>query len=355
MLNVIDSPEAVTPEWMTGALQQTGHLDSGRVVSLTCKIIGTGKMGDNARFTLTYDVDGADAPATVVGKFPAREASTRQMAGEQGAYYNEVMFYRHLADRTAMRTPRIFANAISADRQTFTLIMEDLSPAEPGSQLVPATLEQIHQVAAQAARLATAFYGDASLAAHDFVQSPLSDGGAAIAQSYLKQCWPGFLERFGDALSEECHRFGSRYVDHHAAFATRFRGPRTLAHGDLRAENILFGAGECCVIDWQTMIEASPLTDLSYFMGSSVDVDDRRRWERDVVAGYGDVLQQLGVQLDADDCWSQYREQAMHGLTLTILGASFTAPDPRGDAMFRTVIQRQLQHCIDMDADDFLP
>lgn len=355
MINVVDSPEAVTPEWMTAALQQTGHLDTARVVSLACEIIGTGKMGDNARFTLAYDQEGTGAPATVVGKFPAREASTRKMAGEQGAYYNEVMFYRHLAGRTDMRTPHIFAIAISPDRQTFTLIMEDLAPARPGSQLVPVTIEQVRQVAAEAARLATAFYGDASLAGYDFVQSPLSDGGGAIAQAYLQQCWPGFLARFGDALSEECRQFGTYYVEHHNAFATRFHGPRTLAHGDLRAENILFGDGWSCVIDWQTMIEASPLTDLSYFMGSSVDVGDRRRWERDVVANYGELLDQLGVQLDEDECWSQYREQAMHGLTLTILGASFTAPDPRGDAMFRTVIQRQLQHCIDMDAADFLP
>ena len=348
MLNVIDSPGAVTPEWMTRALQQSGDLTRGRVVSLTCDIIGTGKMGDNARFTLAYDQSGTGAPATVVGKFPASEASTRKMAGEQGAYYNEVMFYRHLAGRTEMRTPRIYASEISADRQTFTLIMEDLAPASPGSQLVPATLDQVRQVAAEAARLATAFYGDASLAGYDVVQSPLSDGGGAIAQAYLQQCWPGFLARFGDALSDECREFGSYYVQHHNAFATRFQGPRTLAHGDLRAENVLFGDDRCCAIDWQTMVEASPLTDLAYFMGSSVDVDDRRRWEREVVAAYGGLLDDSGVQLDEEQCWSQYREQSMHGLTLTILGASFTAPDPRGDAMFRAVIQRQLQHCVDI-------
>lgn len=356
MLDVLLAPEAMTPEWMTQALKQSGHLPRGHVVSLAHQIIGTGKMGDNARFTISYSEDACDsAPATVVGKFPARDESTRQMAGQQGAYYTEVMVYRHLADKTAMRTPIIYANEITDDRQIFTLIMEDLAPAEPGSQLVPATIEQTRLVAGEAAKLAAAFYGDTALAGYDFVQSPLTDGGGAIAQAYLQQCWPMFIERFGDALSEEMRQFGQYYVQHHNHFATRYQGPRTLAHGDLRAENVLFGDGECCVVDWQTPIESSPVTDLAYFMGSSVDVDDRRAWERGVVADYGEQLRAHGVQLDDTECWMQYREQSMHGLTLTILGASFTAPDPRGDAMFRTVIQRQLQHCIDLAATDFLP
>lgn len=59
--------------------------------------------------------------------------------------------------------------------------------------------------------------------------------------------------------------------------------------------------------------------------------------------------------LDRNACWAQYREQAMHGLLLTILDASFSSPGERSDLMFRTVIQRQLQHCLDLDAGDFLP
>lgn len=355
MIEVIDAPEKVTAEWMTQVLRRDVSLTAGEVVSLSFEVIGTGKMGENARFSLVYEQPCESAPTTVVGKFPARHPATRTMAGQQGAYYNEVMFYRELASRAAIRIPHIYGLAISDDRQSFTLIMEDLAPAKPGSQLKPATLQQSRQVASEAAKLASSFYGDTALAEYAFIQSPLTDGGGEIAQAYLQQCWPGFLARFGDAISDECREFGAYYIDRHNAFVTRFVGPRTLAHGDLRAENLLFSEHGCCAIDWQTMIEASPLTDLSYFMGSSVAVEDRRRWERDIVADYAKQLNALGIPLSGEACWEQYREQAMHGLTLTILGASFTTPDPRGDAMFRALIQRQLQHCIDMQAIDFLP
>ena len=44
----------------------------------------------------------------------------------------------------------------------------------------------------------------------------------------------------------------------------------------------------------------------------------------------------------------------MHGLMITILGASFSSPDERGDTMFLAMIQRHLQHCVDLKADEFL-
>jgi hypothetical protein len=38
-----------------------------------------------------------------------------------------------------------------------------------------------------------------------------------------------------------------------------------------------------------------------------------------------------------------------------VLGASFSTPDERSDKMFLAMIQRHLQHCVDLDAGEFLP
>jgi hypothetical protein len=344
----------MTAEWMTGALKRSGLLGDGAVSALRYEIVGTGKMGDNARFTLDYEGDRGTAPDTVIAKFPAADETARSMAGAQGAYYNEVMFYRHLAHRTTMRTPAIYANEISDDHLSFVTVMEDMAPAEPGSQFVGETRQHARVALSEAARLAAAFYGDASLAGYDFVMSPARDDGGAFGQELLQQFWPSFVERFGHGLSRECMDFGNYYIHRHTVFATRFQGPRTLAHCDFRSENILFEGTQACTVDWQTTSETSPLTDMTYFMGGSLDVEDRRAWERDLVGEYREMLAALGVELDFDDCWQQYREQAMHGLIITILGASFSAPAERSDAMFLTMIQRHLQHCVDLDARDFL-
>ena len=355
MLELIARPADMTPEWMTQALRSAGVLGDGRVSALDFDFIGTGKIGDNARFALRYEGDAEGAPATVVGKFAAEDETARTMAGAQGAYYNEVMFYRHLASRTTIRIPVIYASVISEARDEFILLMQDLAPAEPGRQLVGASLGQTRLVLAEAAKLAAAFYGDDSVANLDFVMSPTRNGGGALAQQYLQQCWPAFLQRFGSSLTEEARAFGRRYVNAHLHFATRHPGPRTLVHGDLRIENMLFSGDKCWTVDWQTPQEGSPVTDFTYFLGSSVDVEQRRQWERELLREYNNQLSSLGVELGFDECWAQYREQSMHGLLLTILGASFTSPGERSDQMFRTVIQRQLQHCLDLDAGEFLP
>jgi hypothetical protein len=39
---------------------------------------------------------------------------------------------------------------------------------------------------------------------------------------------------------------------------------------------------------------------------------------------------------------------------ISVLGACFSEADERSDAMFLTMIQRHLQHCVDLDAADFL-
>jgi hypothetical protein len=354
MLEVIDRPEDVSPDWLTRALRRAGSLGEGKVSSLDFKIIGTGKMGDNARFSLVYAGDQGAAPDTVIGKFPATDETARQMAGAQGAYYNEVMFYRYLADRTTMRTPFIYANEITDDRLQFVTLMEDMAPAAPGSQLVGESLEHARVAMREAARLAAAFYGDQSIGEHDYVLTAARDDGGAFGQSLLQQFWPGFLERFGHGLTEECLGFGSCYVDRFTVFTTRFKGTKTLAHGDFRSENILFHGDAACTVDWQTLGETSPLADLAYFMGGSLEVADRRNWERDLVREYSDELATLGVSLGFEECWKQYREQAMHGLIITILGASFSAPAERSDAMFLAMIQRHLQHCVDLEAREFL-
>ena len=66
-------PEAVTPEWLTERLRAAGELDAGRVTSVAWNAIGTGQVGDSARFTL--ESEGGQGPATLAGKFPAADAT----------------------------------------------------------------------------------------------------------------------------------------------------------------------------------------------------------------------------------------------------------------------------------------
>lgn len=345
----------LTPERITDYLRSAGYLQDGFVTNAEAVVIGSGKMGDNARFTLSYQGERGDAPATIVAKFPAEDETARAMAGAQGAYYSEVMFYRDLAPHTPMRLPKIYGSELTEDRTTFLLLMEDLSPAKPGSNLVGASREHASLALSEAAKLAAAFYGNDSIGELDYVMSAARDDGGAFGQALMEQSWPGFVDRFGHGLSAECIVFGERYVRGHSHFVTRLQGPKTLAHGDFRSENIMFTPTSVATLDWQTTSESSALTDAAYFMGGSVSIEDRRAWERDLIEEYRQSLDARGVSLSFQKCWEQYREYAMHGLMITVLGASFSTPDARGDKMFLAMIQGHLQQCVDLHSEEFLP
>ncbi|MBE9540469.1 MAG: phosphotransferase [Proteobacteria bacterium] len=353
MLELISDPNLITTKWLTEVLRAGGLLREGCVVGASWEMIGTGKMGDNARFTLTYDGD-YDAPETLVAKLPATDETARMMAGGMGAYRKEVMFYKELANKTAMNTPDIYLALIDDDGSDFVILMKDLAPAEPGDQLVGETLVHAKQALAEAAKLHGAFYGKSDLLGADYITRTDAES-AAFGQELLEQNWPGFVERFGHGLSEECIAFGHNYVAHHARWLAHYTGPKTLIHGDFRSENMLFSEhGRVATVDWQTLTESCALADVAYFIGGSLDIDVRRNHEEELLDYYRHCLAQEGVTLSKELCWQLYREFSINGLLITVLGAMFSEAAERSDKMFMVMIQRHLQHCVDMNAQEFL-
>ncbi len=349
------SPESLGPPELTQYLRSAGLLADGRVTEVRFELIGGGKMGDNARYFLSYDGAEDRAPSTLVAKFPAADERARTMAGAAGAYYNEVMFYRVLAPRASIRVPAVYGSEISADRGAFLLLLEDMAPAEPGIQTVGESRSHAVTALREAVKLAAAFYGDGSLTGLDHVVGSTRGGeNAEFAQLLLQDAWPGFVDRFGHVLDTGGLAFGERYVDSFAKASSSYEGATTLVHGDFRSENILFRGDTATTVDWQTPAEASPLTDIAYFLGGSVEVDDRRDWERELVSSCRRQFAEAGVELGETECWDLYRRAAMHGIIITVLGATFSSPDPRGDEMFSTMIRRHTRHCLDAGASEFL-
>lgn len=353
MSDIISDPDKITPDWLTEVLSGSGNLPDGRVTDAQWEIIGTGKMGDNARYTLSYDGD-YDAPVSVIAKLPAADETARSMAGAMGAYQKEVMFYRELAPLTRMQTPEIYCAEVSADGTEFIILMEDLAPAEPGNQLVGESQARAELAVMEAAKLHAPFYAKPELLAGDYITKSDKEG-AEFGQSLMQRYWPGFVDRFGHGLTPACAMLGDAFAANYALWAQRYEGPKTLIHGDYRSENILFGErGTAITVDWQTVQESCALADVAYFLGGSIDTDLRRGCEQELVEKYRAALMSLGVDLAAQDCWQQYREFSLHGVMITVLGAMFTAPEERSDRMFLIMAQRHLQQCVDMDAVEFI-
>ena len=124
------STPQVGAAWLSEALRAANLLGDDEITAVEWQPIGTGQVGDSARFTLTYDRPGA-GPATLAGKFPAEDATSRQTAVTHGLYAKEVSFYRELAGELLRRG--IESRVIS---------MEDEWPLEA---LVTHTNEELRQ------------------------------------------------------------------------------------------------------------------------------------------------------------------------------------------------------------------
>src|SRR5262249_33612447 len=133
-LTIAETPESLTPEWLTAALAAGGHPGEARVVAAEATPVGTGPMCDSGRAAPPYD-RATEAPLTLVARRPAADPTSGATALGMRSYEKEVRFYQELAPTLAVRTPRVLHADIDVATAGFVLLMEDMAPATAGDQL----------------------------------------------------------------------------------------------------------------------------------------------------------------------------------------------------------------------------
>jgi len=359
-VKVVRSPEELDAAWLDDALRHAGVLPRGHVVDARVEVIGTGKMADNFRCSLTLSEAPAEAPTSVVAKIAARDETSRGAGIGGGVYRREVRFYQELAPRISMRTPRCHFADIDEESGDFVILMEDMAPAAPGDQITGCSTDVASIAVAEAVGLHAPFWNDPTLPSREWL-TPSTIDAAKLAQVFLQQFWPGFCERFGDGLDAEAVAVGQRFIDHYVDWFEAYSGPLTLVHADYRLENMLLaptGSGAevppIAVVDWQTTAQGCGLADVAYFLGGGLSVEDRRANERAFVQDYCARMRAVGVELSDEEGWQSYRRFTLHGVMITVLGAMVTGQDPRGDRMFLVMAQRHLQHVLDLFANEIV-
>jgi Ser/Thr protein kinase RdoA (MazF antagonist) len=339
----------LTPHWCSVALAR--WIAPARVVSVAATEIGTGQMADTYRLRLSYQPEDAGPPTCVV-KLTAASPASRAAARVTRAYEIEARFYQHLAPRLPVRSPRCYFSCYDERSRAFTVLLADLR-GRVADQVTGCDLGDAERAIDQLAALHGPMWGDPALASLGWL--PRHDGpDAAWMASLVAAIYPLFLRRFGDRLRPEVIDLLGLFVPKVERYLRDRPGPRTIVHGDFRADNLVVSQGQITVLDWQTAAHQPAVTDLSYFLGASIDVDQRREIERSAVRRYADALRRYGVALSADDCWRDYRRYACGGLLMSIVGSTLVARTDRGDDMFATMTNRHGMHALDLDSGSFL-
>jgi hypothetical protein len=346
---VLRTVDDLTAAWLETAL------GTGSVAAFRTEQIGTGQMSRNYRVAIDYAVVEESGPGTVVLKTASPDENSRSSGVGLGVYEREVRFYTELAPRLGGPLAACHFSAFDPDGGWFTLLLEDAAPAVQGDQIAGCNLDQARLAVLELARLHAPVFGDPELGA-----TPWLNQSNPLGQAIMTQLLGVFLDRYGDRVSPEHQDVCRRFVASLDGWVEDRRPPLGLVHGDYRLDNMLFGAPDArkrfVVVDWQTVSWGVAMTDVSYFLGSSLQVEDRRGHERALVREYFDQLHAHGVRgLAWEDCWEGYRRQSFLGLLMTIGPAVIVERTARGDDMFMAAVSRFAQQVLDLDALELLP
>ncbi|HEY2161691.1 MAG TPA: phosphotransferase [Solirubrobacteraceae bacterium] len=341
---VIRTIDELTPQWLGEAL--------GRPVAELhgTDRIGTGQMSDSYRVTFTASGSDGETESVVV-KLASTDPTSRATGVSLGLYFREVAFYRNLGARIGEPLPRCHAGAYDPTEGWFTLVLEDIAGGVQGDQIAGCSVEFARTAVHTLARVHAPVLGDNALGAADYLNQP-----NPLTTDMLKALLAGFAERYHDQVAPEHMAICNRFVPVWDQWADEQMPPLGLVHGDYRLDNLLFDHGACKVVDWQTVAWGSPMLDLSYFIGSSLRIEDRRAHERELVRLYHDELVRHGANsLSWEQCWDGYRREAFAGIGMVVVATMMVERTDRGDEMFMTWLARTAQQIIDLDALSMLP
>ncbi len=333
--------EELTATWLTSALGL-------QVDAVTSEVVGTGQMGSCHRLHLRGD---AALPATILAKVPSEDAGTRELMA--GAYENEIRFYTDLAPTVDVRVPHCYYAAMG-DAGTFTILMEDLAPALVGDQIKGCDPDQARRAVVNLAGLHGPRWCDPTLTDIEGML-PLGPVVGEMLDVTFPPAAATFLELLGDQMAaadaatlEALTPLAGRWI---AARADRF----SLLHMDYRLDNLLFGEHEVWAVDWQGVSIGLPTRDVAFFLSTGLMVEDRRRYEWDIVAAYHSRLMTYGVEgYSAEQCWNDYRFGMLQNPFITVFGCAYGSRTERGDRMFLAMIERGCAAIRDLDVLDLI-
>lgn len=339
----------VTASWLAEALGRAGE-----ELIETRRSIGTGQVGENVRYQLTWPPSTVQEPRSVVGKFPSPDATSRETAAATGAYVREIGFYRDLQATVTIRTPEIFFLGEDLLDNRFLLLMEDIS-AEQGDQLTGCSIGQAELAVDAIVGLHAPHWGGEQLESLTWLPARAPERGAEL-HAFYGMLFDGFADRYAGRLAADDVAIGRSFASRVSDWFGSFHTPITLAHGDYRLDNLLFGADHSepaiTVVDWQTATQGHGPSDVAYFIGAGLITDDRRRCESELFDRYQHGLSDRGVSVVTDDLWHDYVLGAASGYLMAVVASQIVGQTERGDEMFCVMAERHATQMRDLGTLD---
>src|ERR1700737_522609 len=256
------------------------------------------------RLHLTGD---ASVPGSVIAKLPA-QSEGRVAMEVMGGDARELAFYRYVAGRAPMGTPRVYAARMATDSTDFVLVLEDLGDWDNADHLAGLSLERVRLGIAQLAGLHAWSTDPANSAALNAFPSLDNQMTREVFPAVFAQGWQVYREHARAPVTPVVARYAERFADH-AGHALRALTERSmLVHGDIRADNLFFSPDQLKVVDFQLAARGVGASDIAYLVSQGLPTALRAGRDEELVRGYLESLDGCGVDdYSFDEAWRHYR------------------------------------------------
>ena len=359
---LIRGADGITAEWMRQALTAGGNSSAWEIAGVAVERLSdvTNALGNLYRCRMIARDGEAANPASVIVKLPSSDAVAFRFSKWLSLHRREHVFYRDIAGYGYVQAPTLYYGDFDPRNHRFVLVLEDLGGMDAVPQVVGVDEERARRAVREIARLQGRFWESADEPALSGCGEFLNTRERRIMQTVYLLTLPAALDRFGDMFTGDTRQvaeeFGLRIASQFAAVSA---GPKTVVHGDFRADNMLFGGEghkDLAVIDWQGFGIGCGMYDVAFFLGTSVTSEVRRRIERDALDEYHDIVCRLGAEnYTREDCWRSYRQNMLGTLMPMVIGCgALDMSDPGLVKQTRELLSRVLTAIEELDSREFL-
>lgn len=346
------APERIDRAELMRALSASGTVPrEAGLAGLVASPIGIGHTADTLQVFLDWD-DPEQGPRTLVAKIPSADPQSAQTAASLGAYEREARFYVDLAPRTSLSVPKLYG-VMDVEGAPAGILLEDLSQLDALDQLTTVPVPVVRALRQELVRLQAPFWEDPETAALPWLHRRLGVPIPGILER-MQRSWSLAQGYLASGFDADEAKVVDRFVEAAGGWAESLGGPYSLTHHDFRVDNMLFDADRVVVLDWQTVGWGTPMFDVAYLLGTSLDPATRRRVEREEIARHVEELSALGVEWSLDEAWLAYRQASLAVLLMLVPPTGSVKRTARGDAMFRHLIRQGARMALDLGATEFL-
>lgn len=337
---VIQSPDQVSPDWLTAKLQERGALSRGSVSGITfdSESFNKGFVSNIANLHIEYSSDAeGKLPSTLFLKMSKPDVHPELLA--RGCH--EVAFYQAVAGmEDNLPIPLLYDAECDAATNRSHILMQDLAGTHFQKPLpIPPSVRYCEMIVESLARVHARWRNSPRLGVE--LGERLDQARAEATLDRLRMSLAPFMDYLGDALlPQQKHAFfqifASDFLDRRAARLMALKNV-TLIHGDAHTGNLMLPNDPqrdgVVLVDWHLWEINVATIDLAFLIALHWSPQRRAAFELPLLQRYYDTLVAAGVSGYAwHDFWDDYRD-AVIIMTLIPIG-QYRRGSPAGVVWF---------------------